>query len=655
MTKNKDENDENKEDDKRSKRGRPPLKSSLQTNMTCGLPKSPTSEGKSSSKSMRNSLSDSSSLSNGLEGSARRRTRRSSGLYDSDRFSNDSSTSESESDETSEKASVKEEDEALPAEEPENIFSRVEISPVKEEPPVICVSKDPEHGPTKPAETLNQEVDESEQIVPIYGKQTEPLEEIKEAEHLPNSKGRRSKTKDPSLEDTECLSATQEDTMAEPHVEEETLDLPSLSPLQSKELPIPQREAELPADQLAQEKKGMKRKALEPSSPDKKLRADCDPELPIIVAQEKPAENNEAQERSNAVDEEEELPNVNEEMPSLTAELEHVQSTRTDELDVPLNEITNVPYREDQDTMMPTIGPENLLCHEVDLGDFDEKDKVEDLVMDKVELDAQTILPPTQPHNYSVASPLALSHDESHSIKSESDITIEVDSVAEESQECLCESESANGFEASTTSSNCSVTAQEAEMPEKGHKRMNEGLSGTLAKKQKRTPKRISASSKAEKNGIGQSSDSEDLSTLDSSKCTPIKHPGVPKTHKIIRSPARITSPHNKDGEKEKHREKHHPHTSPRAYKWTLQLSELDNMSGTEKIIFLQEKLQEMRKYYMSLKSEVATIDRRRKRLKKKDREVSNTGASMSSGSSETGMSPSSASPPQNAVALECR
>lgn len=44
-------------------------------------------------------------------------------------------------------------------------------------------------------------------------------------------------------------------------------------------------------------------------------------------------------------------------------------------------------------------------------------------------------------------------------------------------------------------------------------------------------------------------------------------------------------------------------------------------MTSTERISFLQEKLQEIRKYYMSLKSEVATIDRRRKRLKKKDRE----------------------------------
>lgn len=48
---------------------------------------------------------------------------------------------------------------------------------------------------------------------------------------------------------------------------------------------------------------------------------------------------------------------------------------------------------------------------------------------------------------------------------------------------------------------------------------------------------------------------------------------------------------------------------------------ELDNMSSTERISFLQDKLQEIRKYYLSLKSEVASIDRRRKRLKKKERE----------------------------------
>lgn len=55
---------------------------------------------------------------------------------------------------------------------------------------------------------------------------------------------------------------------------------------------------------------------------------------------------------------------------------------------------------------------------------------------------------------------------------------------------------------------------------------------------------------------------------------------------------------------------------------------ELDRMSSAERISFLQEKLQEIRKYYLSLKSEVASIDRRRKRLKKKEREGEEAGAS---------------------------
>lgn len=44
-------------------------------------------------------------------------------------------------------------------------------------------------------------------------------------------------------------------------------------------------------------------------------------------------------------------------------------------------------------------------------------------------------------------------------------------------------------------------------------------------------------------------------------------------------------------------------------------------MTSAERISILQEKLQEIRKHYLSLKSEVASIDRRRKRLKKKERE----------------------------------
>ncbi|XP_069589349.1 AT-rich interactive domain-containing protein 4A isoform X1 [Ranitomeya imitator] len=658
----KDENDEKKDEEKhKTKRGRPPLKSTLQTNVACALPKTPNSESKAANKLVRNSLSDNNFLSNGLE-AARRRTRRSSGMYDSDRCSNDSSTSESELEEAPEKSPVNEEILPTVEKEPEQTESLVETIIEQEAAPVVCAAIDPEKSPIKPAETLQQEVEESEQIVQSYVKQTEEIIEVKDAENLPK-KGRRSKTKEPCTETIKSIHVPIEDSVVEPKVEPkvepEALDFTSFASLQSREFHLVPKELELPNDQQMKEKKGCKRKPVEQTTPEKKLRTECEPELPIITAEEKLVESCEALEPINSM-KEEQVQNTNEEMPSLTAELEHVQSTRTEDYDMPLTEITGISYRDEQEDIMPMIGPETLVCHEVDLDDFDEKDKVEDTVIAKLEPDTQTVLAPTlqpavlPPHTYSEPSPLALSHDESHSIKSESDITIEVDSVAEESQEGLCESESANGFEASTTSSNCSITAQEAEMRDKGHKRISDSNIGALAKKQKRTPKRLNTSSKTEKNGIGQSSDSEDLSAVDSaSKCSPAKHVNVSKPQKIMRSPARITSPHTKDLEKDKHREKHQ-HSS-RTYKWTLQLSDLDNMNGAEKIVFLQDKLQEIRKYYMSLKSEVATIDRRRKRLKKKDREVSNTGASMSSASSETGMSPSSSSPPQNTLALECR
>ena len=123
---------------------------------------------------------------------------------------------------------------------------------------------------------------------------------------------------------------------------------------------------------------------------------------------------------------------------------------------------------------MPLIGPETLVCHEVDLDDLDEKEKtsIEDAVVESSESNSLVSIPPALPpvaqHNFSVASPLTLSQDESRSIKSESDITIEVDSIAEESQEGLCERESANGFEASVASGTCSIIVQERESREKG-------------------------------------------------------------------------------------------------------------------------------------------------------------------------------------------
>ncbi|XP_073206089.1 AT-rich interactive domain-containing protein 4A isoform X6 [Lepidochelys kempii] len=650
------EKDEKKDEEKqKSKRGRPPLKSTLLSNMSCSLSKTPNSEGKAGARSTRSNMSDCSSLPNGTEGTPRRQTRRSSGMFDSDRGSNDSGSSDSEADETSDK-SMNEEFSAEISDMEKN-EKLIDEKPTEENPKIPHVlMKENDRTQVQPLETLKLEVEESEQIVQIFGNKAEQVEEIKkETEKSPKGKGRRSKTRDPSLENVKVLPESQEEGTNETRIESERSDISSSD---NKEFSTT---TENETDPCTKDKKLLKRKTLEQTSPEKKVRRECEMEVPNIVSEERTNECIGMEECKDFHDEES-LRTENEEMPSLVAESDqHVQELTNENFECTSEENEHIPLKDEDDTM-PQIGPETLLCHEVDLDDFDEKEKSssEDAVAEKPDPNSLTsnpsaLIPAVQP-NFSVASPLGLSQDESHSIKSESDVTIEVDSVAEESQEGLCESESANGFEASTTSSNCSIAVQDRDTGEKGQKRPSDGNSGILAKKQKRTPKRSSAVAKNEKNGTGQSSDSEDLPVMDSSsKCTPVKHINVSKPQKLARSPARVISPHIKDGEKDKHREKHHHNASPRVYKWSFQLNELDNMNSTERISFLQEKLQEIRKYYMSLKSEVATIDRRRKRLKKKDREVSHTGASMSSASSDTGMSPSSSSPPQNVLAVECR
>ncbi|XP_066129793.1 AT-rich interactive domain-containing protein 4A isoform X1 [Saccopteryx bilineata] len=627
------EKDEKKDEERqKSKRGRPPLKSTLSSHMPYGLSKTPNSEGKSGTRSARSNMADSSLLSNGME---------------------DSYSSDSETEDLLEKNLMNEE---LSPDIKEELEKNENLNDDKldEENPKIAahILKENDRTQMQPLETLKLDVGDNEQLVQIFGNKVEQLEEIKkEAEKSPKGKGRRSKTKDLPLEIIKMSAFSQDEAGSEPHIEAHSLEFPSLD---SKNF---SSATEDESDQCAKEKK-LKRKIVGQSSPEKKIRIENGVEMTNSISQERTSDCVTSEGLKNLNFEHFQI--ENEGMPSLIAESSQcIQELTSEKFDSPAKETVTTPLKEEED-VMPLIGPETLVCHEVDLDDLDEKDKtsIEDVVVESSEsnsvVSTPPALPPVVPHNFSVASPLTLSQDESRSIKSESDITIEVDSIAEESQEGLCERESTNGFEASMASGTCSLIVQERESREKGQKRPSDGNSGLLSKKQKRTPKRTSTVAKNEKNGAGQSSDSEDLPALDnSSKCTPVKHLSVSKPQKLPRSPARI-SPHIKDGEKDKHREKH-PNSSPRTYKWSFQLNELDNMNSTERISFLQEKLQEIRKYYMSLKSEVATIDRRRKRLKKKDREVSHAGASMSSASSDTGMSPSSSSPPQNVLAVECR
>uniref|UniRef100_A0A9L0RGP9 AT-rich interactive domain-containing protein 4A n=1 Tax=Equus caballus TaxID=9796 RepID=A0A9L0RGP9_HORSE len=549
------EKDEKRDEERqKSKRGRPPLKSTLSSNMPYGLTKTPNSEGKSGPPFLAQ-------------------------VYDLFYIRNfyrevfrDSCSSDSETEDLLEKNLMNEELSPDIKEELEKNENLNNDKLDEESPKIVAhILKENDRTQIQPLETLKVEVEENEQIVQLFGNKVEQVEEVKkEAEKSPKGKGRRSKTKDLSLEIIKISSFSQDEAGSEPHIEAQRLEFSSLDSKNFSSAP----EDEI--DQCAKEKK-LKRKILGQSSPEKKIRIDNGMEMTNSISQERTSDFV-ASEGMKNLNFEHHFEIENEGMPSLIAESNQcIQELNSEKCDSPAEETVNTPLKEEEDAM-PLIGPETLVCHEVDLDDLDEKEKtsVEDVVVESSESNSLVSVPPAVPpvvqHNFSVASPLTLSQDESRSIKSESDITIEVDSIAEESQEGLCEREAANGCEASVASGACNVTVQERESREKGQKRPSDGNSGLLAKKQKRTPKRTSAVAKNEKNGAGQSSDSEDLPVLDnSSKCTPVKHLTVSKPQKLARSPARI-SPHIKDGEKDKHREKH-PNSSPRTYKWSFQLS----------------------------------------------------------------------------------
>ncbi|XP_070787236.1 AT-rich interactive domain-containing protein 4A-like [Enoplosus armatus] len=411
----------------------------------------------------------------------------------------------------------------------------------------------------------------------------------------------------------------------------------------------------------------LKRKAAEQRAADKKLRPDrrqeeaaspkTPPALPKMAAGASPKtlpsplHRGESERRSEGVMKAEEWPCPVEQTPREVSE-ERLTGGATKELEVHAGTSPSTvealgPAPPDEE-LEPQIGPEALVCHEVDLDDPDEKEKPSPapehlLLMMREPQHAPPPLPNllhTSLHSPHLPQPQvrpflpaatpssAPCPEELHPARS----ATEEETGALRGEQ---EGDSSPGFDCSASSSTTSLLSLQ-ETKDRGQKRVMDCNSSPTAKKQKRNQKRPQTPGKVEKNGAGHSSDSEDQSRVSlSQKSQKSRCPG-------LSSP----SCHSKDKQ----------NLSPqRTYKWTFQLDELDSMSSTERISFLQEKLQDIRKYYMTLKSEVASIDRRRKRLKKKEREVSNTTASTSSGSSDTGMSPSSASPTQNTVAVECR
>ncbi|XP_019902037.3 AT-rich interactive domain-containing protein 4B isoform X2 [Esox lucius] len=224
-------------------------------------------------------------------------------------------------------------------------------------------------------------------------------------------------------------------------------------------------------------------------------------------------------------------------------------------------------------------------------------------------------------------------------------------------------------------------------------KRPKESQAGGVVKKHK--PNRKSSVPPKKNRKTAHSSDSEDQFVGESRAKSPASKtntatdlkgaispkcqgPGrtPPSSQKYHKQQSHHADPdHNPQHHRDHHRDHHHPHhrehhvRTPRVYKWSFQMSDLEKMSSLDRIAFLQDKLQDIRNHYLSLKSEVASIDRRRKRIKKKERESTVAASSSSSSSSSPSSSsltaavmltladpPVSSSSSQNSgVSVECR
>uniref|UniRef100_A0A3Q2XT18 AT-rich interaction domain 4B n=1 Tax=Hippocampus comes TaxID=109280 RepID=A0A3Q2XT18_HIPCM len=229
----------------------------------------------------------------------------------------------------------------------------------------------------------------------------------------------------------------------------------------------------------------------------------------------------------------------------------------------------------------------------------------------------------------------------------------------------------------SNSSSNCSLelsssSQHDSEQKSKSasQKRQKESQTGGVSKKHKTNRKSLVVHPKKNRK-TANSSDSEDQSLVEGSPkpattkndSSDVKVAVSPKSHG--RSPTSSHKYHKQgDADHSQHRESHG--RSPRVYKWSFQM-DLEKMNSLERISFLQDKLQDIRNHYLSLKSEVASIDRRRKRMKKKELEAASSSSSSSSPSSSSltaavmltladqPVSSSSSSSQNSGVSVECR
>lgn len=234
----------------------------------------------------------------------------------------------------------------------------------------------------------------------------------------------------------------------------------------------------------------LKRKVTEQRTPEKKICLDRKEEPKMLSPVKTPLleKKPDPEKKTEVVEKPEEHPSPTLSSPSKDIELKSEMPALTREVHLrvepPCPELED-PTTTTNEEMMPQIGPEALVCHEVDLDDPEEKDRPsgEELLIMMKEAKAQPLETSNQlshvlaavgpPRLFSPSS--APSPDESHSTKSESDATIEVDSVAE-SQEGLGENESTHSFDASASSSNSSISLQDRDGKDRGRLKLDAHL-----------------------------------------------------------------------------------------------------------------------------------------------------------------------------------
>ncbi|KAG7460364.1 AT-rich interactive domain-containing protein 4A isoform X1 [Solea senegalensis] len=690
--KNKDETDKEEEKPLKppgAKRGRPQIRTTPTSSAGRSVSKTPSSEGRSNGKSSRTETS--SGMANG-DDTPRRRSRRTSGTYDSDRASvedsgNSSDDSESEDtsdkkpspwrgrteappcqeDEEEEEEKAKEEEESSEVTDltaPADHDDTVAVATPGQPPAPVCPSmqqdkddkelsrsdKEVEQGEEPPAEVKVAPTPVDKEARPSLGQEvvmklSPPPEKVVasspppsiEDESAPLSsprvKGRRVNLREVGSETPPRipLCTASPTPGASPSHSSSVLkrqDEPMvvLCCLPTEHLPLEPPPTDSDTDSASEEEEAeppeerssavLKRKAAEQRAAEKKLRPDrkqeeaASPKAPTPVPKNLPERRSEATMKPEWFcprdDAQREEP---EEQLTGGAMKEHEVHAGT-----PPHSL-EVPGSSPSEELEPQIGPEALVCHEVDLDDPDEKEKpapsAEHLLL--MMREPQQAPPPLPILQVSVPTPHTplLPQPQLHPFlpsatpspapctEERRPIRSAVTTEEEERGGAEPEGDSSPGFDGSASSSSASVMSLQ-ENKDRGQKRTTDGLCSPSSKKHKRSQKRASAAGKMEKNGAGHSSDSEDQSRASS----------VSKSQKLV---CPSLSSHSKD--------KHCPASPQRTHKWTFQLDELESMSSSERISLLQEKLQEIRTCYMTLKSEVASIDRRRKRLKKKERE----------------------------------